>query len=127
MKEGAKTLRVLVVDDEPPVRDITKELLQMCGHDVSVAAGAHQALEVLGRQTFDVVVTDYRMPEVTGDELARRIRKRTPKQPIVFFTGFANYVNLEGEVVVHKPIMNIRNLLDGINQAMNAPARQSSN
>ena len=81
-------VRVLVVDDEPMVRTVTAKLLRLKGHDVQEAEGGPEALACLDDQApFDVIVTDLSMPDMSGRELAYRIRQRLPLQPILLLTG----------------------------------------
>jgi len=81
---------VLVVDDVSTAREITCRLLAETGFRVYSAGCAAQALEILGtaRPAIDLVVTDVVMPEVSGVELSRRIRKRWPATRIVFMSGY---------------------------------------
>ncbi|AEN73018.1 histidine kinase [Rhodothermus marinus SG0.5JP17-172] len=80
-------VRVLLVDDEPGVRNVLTRLLALHGHTVVQAASAAEALAHLEREAFDIVFTDQGMPEVSGVELARQIRARYPQLPIVLITG----------------------------------------
>jgi CheY-like chemotaxis protein len=81
---------VLVVDDVSTAREITCRLLADAGFRVYSAACAGQALEILAhaRPAIDLVVTDVVMPEVSGVELVRRIRKRWPATRVVFMSGY---------------------------------------
>jgi len=83
-------LTVLVVDDVSAAREITCRLLAEAGHRVFGAACAAQALELLARArpAIDLVVTDVVMPEVSGVELAQRIRKRWPATRVLFMSGY---------------------------------------
>jgi len=83
----ARTLRILVVDDEPMVRTVTAKLLNLKGHTVTEATGGPEALALLDEAPFDVVVTDLSMPEMSGRELAAHVRRRCPDLPIVLLTG----------------------------------------
>jgi signal transduction histidine kinase len=82
-------LAILLVDDEDLVRTATAEMLRDLGHDVVEAAGGAQALTRLGTGHFDVVLTDYMMPQMDGGELAQRIRQRHPSMPILIITGYS--------------------------------------
>ena len=80
-------LRVLVVDDEPMVRTVTTKLLGLRGHAVTDVDGGPAALAALASTTFDVVVTDLSMPDMSGRELAAAIRHRHPGLPVLLLTG----------------------------------------
>jgi PAS domain S-box-containing protein len=87
---GAKPVRVLVVDDEEPVRKILTDYLEYEGLEVVTAANAAEALALLGAgQTVDALVTDLSMPGVSGLELIRSVQKRLPGLPAVLLTGYA--------------------------------------
>jgi len=98
-------LRVLVVDDEPMVRTVTTKLLRMRGHDVRDVDGGPAALAALAEGTFDLVVTDLSMPEMSGRELAAAVRHRHPGLPVLLLTGDTD-AEVEGSdvaAVVKKP------------------------
>ena len=80
--------RILVVDDEPFVRQSVQILLQDYGYIVDEAESGFQALALFEPGKFDMIFTDYLMPEMKGDQLAAAIKKRSPKQPIVMITAF---------------------------------------
>lgn len=80
-KAGAKN--ILVVDDEPDVRDLFREVLSMDGHSVMEAKDGPEALDLFKRSFFDLVITDFEMPEMRGDELAARLRELVPNQRII--------------------------------------------
>ena len=79
---------ILVVDDEEYVCDALKMLLTLDGHDVATANSGSEALDLFSQRPFDVVITDYSMPAMKGDELAAAIKSRNPAQPIVMITAF---------------------------------------
>jgi CheY-like chemotaxis protein len=79
---------ILVVDDEPLVRQTIQMLLQDDGYVVEKAGSGAEALAMFEPGKFDMVFTDYFMPEMKGDQLAAAIKKRSPKQPVVMITAF---------------------------------------
>lgn len=97
--------RLLVVDDEAMVRSVTAKLLRLKGHTVEEADGGLRALDRLAEQPFDLVVTDLGMPEMSGSELAYRIRQHHPRLPIVLLTGHTDAEDQSEyvDVVVKKP------------------------
>lgn len=103
--------RILVVDDEPLVCDAVAMMLSFDGHQVQTAHSGPEALACLERETFDLVITDYAMPEMRGDELAQQVVLRYPQMPILMITAHAevlaaNKVPLPGVVMVlSKPFM----------------------
>ncbi len=84
------TRRVLVVDDEEEVRTLTARMLAAGGYRVITAAGALQALQLAESATVRLVVTDLRMPGMSGEELAEHLRRRTPELPVLFMSGYTS-------------------------------------
>jgi PAS domain S-box-containing protein len=83
-------LRVLVVDDQQDVADMVAVLVDALGHDVSTVYDAGTALEMAGRDAFDVIITDLGMPDLSGYELAERVRRdpRLRNLRLVALTGY---------------------------------------
>ncbi len=83
--------RILVVDDEAPVLGFVRRVLEPNGYEIVTAKSGKQALEIVGANTpFDALVTDLVMPEMTGDELARRMRAASPDLKVLYLTGFSD-------------------------------------
>ena len=80
-------MRILVVDDEPAVREAVERALRVEGHDVLLAADGLEALEALEGRPPDAVVLDVLMPRVDGLELCRRIRGRGDRTPVLMLTA----------------------------------------
>jgi CheY-like chemotaxis protein len=85
----ATAKKILVVDDEPFVCDTVKLLLACDGHEVEAALSGAEALEKFSPGKFDVVITDYSMPGLKGDELGMKIKALAPGQPVVLITAYA--------------------------------------
>ncbi|HSK63395.1 MAG TPA: PAS domain-containing protein, partial [Pyrinomonadaceae bacterium] len=81
-------LRILVVDDEAPVRETLAEMLVAVNHKVELAGSGQEAVEKVRRGSFDFVFTDLAMPEMDGWETARAIRKYCPNVRIILVTGY---------------------------------------
>ena len=80
--------RVLVVDDEPLIRELLMECLEIAGLDAESADCGPAALKLLKTESFDLILTDMKMPEMTGLELIRRIRDLDEDVAIIMMTGF---------------------------------------
>ncbi len=89
--EGRATGRViLLVDDEPLVRMGTALLLEELDHCVVQASSAAQALELLAENArIDLIITDFRMPDMDGLEMINRARQERPAMPAILMTGYA--------------------------------------
>ena len=79
--------RVLAVDDQRYFRELIEGLLVEEGYDVQTAASGEEALHILEREDFDIVVSDLVMPGIDGVELCRQVRQRQPDQDLVMVTG----------------------------------------
>ena len=80
-------LRILVVDDEPALRNVLARLLTLKGHTVLEASSGKEALEIARREKLDLVITDLGMPEMHGRELAHHLKQSFPDLPVFLLTG----------------------------------------
>ena len=103
------SLRILVVEDEPLVREVLGVYLAEDNHRVTTAENGRDGLEKFRAGEFDLVMTDRSMPEMNGDALASEIKKLRPAQPVLLLTGFGDIMAGTGEkpsgvdLVVSKP------------------------
>jgi two-component system, cell cycle sensor histidine kinase and response regulator CckA len=89
--DSKRPASVLVVDDEAAVRELESRMLMQAGYDVHVVDDAETALQwIRGDRRVDLVLADVNMPEMNGDEMARRIRALRPEMKILFVTGFSD-------------------------------------
>ncbi len=79
---------ILVVDDEEVIRKNLYDILSLEGHQVTLASGGEQGIEIFKRGDFDLVFTDLGMPEVSGWQVAKAIKQVDPKTPVVIITGW---------------------------------------
>ena len=101
---------VLVVDDEDGIRKYVDRVLQGAGYTTVVASNGPEALRLAaGMPTLDLLVTDVMMPEMSGCELARRLRLANPDLKVLYVTGFSDrlfdekVMMWENEAFVEKP------------------------
>jgi PAS domain S-box-containing protein len=94
--------RILIVDDEITVGDMTKKKLEHLGYKVTLVTSSPQALEIFTHDphVFDLVITDMTMPELTGDRLARKLLSIRPGIPIILCTGYSHIINREQAMAV---------------------------
>lgn len=103
-------MRVLIVDDEVLLLRSLRRRLVRAGHHVMIASNGREALEALAEADFDVIVTDVRMPEMTGLELARRLSRLQPTLPVIFMSGHAD--TFDRELLELNPIAVLEKPLD---------------
>jgi CheY-like chemotaxis protein len=84
------SLTLLCIDDEPNVLAVRKMLLETVGYRVLLAGSGPQGLDILQRQHVQTVIVDYKMPEMTGSEVAARIRQTHPGMPIIMLSAFVD-------------------------------------
>ena len=101
--------RILVIDDEAEIVEIVKDVLSAEGHEVATALNGHAGLATARTAAFDVVFTDLGMPDMTGWEVAERVREHSPKSAVVLVTGWGATLDQEEvrrhgvEAVLNKP------------------------
>ena len=79
--------RILVVEDQEPVRVCLRMMLELEGHQVTEASNGAEALKLFAISHFDLVVTDFEMPVMNGNELAVNIKQLAPSLPILMITA----------------------------------------
>ncbi len=100
--------RILLADDQAGVREAIKLLLSSDHHLVTEAANGKEALELYGIAKHDLVITDYDMPGMNGDELAAAIKRLAPRQPVLMITAYPVRPASPGnpvDLVLHKPFL----------------------
>ncbi|HET6410183.1 MAG TPA: response regulator [Chthoniobacteraceae bacterium] len=123
--KSVSPLQILVVEDEPLVREVLNVYLMEDNHQVVMASNGREGLEQFRSRGFDLVLTDRAMPEMNGDELAGEIRRLKPDQRIVLLTGFGDLMSGSGEhprdvdLVVSKPF-TLTTLREAISRCVGA-------
>ncbi len=107
------------MDDEPAIREILKLLLQLDGHTVVEAQDGGRACLLYTPGEFDLVITDYSMPGMSGAELARTIKTLVPSQPMLMLTAHAAELSKEEnpvDAILEKPfsVSNLRMMLSAL-------------
>ena len=109
MRKDKPPPTVLVVDDEPLIRQISRRTLEAHGYLVTEAATGLDAIELLSHGTpLDLLIADLDMPELTGDEMVRRIRAARPDLKVLYVTGHIDLLLdarpfWDGEAFLEKP------------------------
>ncbi len=106
------TARILVVDDDPGVRESVAELLAAFGMSATTAVSGRAALGLCGRDCpFDIVLADVVMADIGGVQLAEMLRERHPDLPVILMTGRDSLVDGvidEGVVPLFKPFSSLQ-------------------
>lgn len=103
-----RRLRCLLAEDDDLLGPVLRAMLEGAGFEVHAVASGRAALELLARASFDVVVTDYRMPLGNGVDVLRAVRRGSPDCPVIVISGYADEA-VEAEVrdaggrLLHKP------------------------
>ena len=82
--------KILIVDDEEKIRNILKIMLERWGYKTEQAINGEEALKLLQKDNFSLVITDLKMPYMGGMELIKEIRKIDPKYPVMVLTAFGS-------------------------------------
>lgn len=112
---------ILVIDDQKSIRTIIALVLKDFGHEVELAEDGQQGIELLkGLRDFDMVITDIKMPNKDGNEVARHIRKSDKASvPVVAITAFPAEAEMElFDYTITKPFM-LENLRDVVTRFTN--------
>jgi len=125
IRSGAKPAVILVVDDDPTIRELTRDQLQEGGYQVVTASGSSEALSLVQSKGSEIalVVLDMNMPEMTGQELGQRLADMNLPAKVLFVTGYApeqvaEWTGVEPDRMLQKPFRlsdlldRVRNLLD---------------
>lgn len=114
-----KSMRILMVDDEPLICESMRMMLELDGHEMDEAYSGWEALQKLDHLKFDLIFTDFCMPDMKGDQLARAVRGRNAQPPVVMITGFPpNPAPVEVARVMIKPfdLRSIRGVIRDLNK-----------
>jgi len=114
---------ILFIDDEKAIADIAKKSLERLGYNVISKTDSMEAITLFkgNSDKFDLIITDYSMPNLTGFELAKEVLAIRPDFPIILCTGLSDDINLETKMIkkfIRKPFSikeiarNIRDILD---------------
>ena len=114
---------ILLVDDNANGLKARKMVLEELGYKIVTACHGRDALAQFTPKTFDLVVTDYKMPYVDGLELIASLRKREPELRIVLISGFAdtlglNEENTQADVVIQKNANEVAHLVRAVSRLM---------
>jgi signal transduction histidine kinase/ActR/RegA family two-component response regulator len=119
-----RAARVLVIDDEPEIRGVIRDMLTSVGHTVVEASSGEEGLAYCGSAEVEVILTDVSMPGMSGWDVAAECRRRFPKVPLGFVTGWGDRLDPDetlrsgARFVLSKPFapINLQSLVAGVLQ-----------
>jgi len=113
-----------MVDDNKDGLTARKHVLDELGHRTVTASSAKAALDLFAAQKFDLVVTDYKMPDMSGIVLIQRLRVLNPAVPVILISGFVTVLGLDegttgADVVIMKSANEVQLLLRHVTRLLN--------
>jgi CheY-like chemotaxis protein len=99
MSRSCDRRNILVVDDDASVCEALTMVLQSFGHRVRSVSSGTQALGIFEPAKFDVIITDFFMPFMTGDKLADAIKRLSPSQPVVMLTAYPEKLRAQAQPI----------------------------
>ena len=120
--------RILIVDDNKMGLSARRAVLEAVGHKITTASCAAEALGLFDDGgSFDLVVTDYKMPKMNGVELIAELRVRSASLPIILISGFTdtlglNEANTQADAVLQKSANEVAQLMRAVAKLLNKPA-----
>jgi len=113
---------ILIVDDNPNMSSLLADMLEVFDYPSVRAADGQQALAELDKQEFSMIITDMRMPNMTGLELLQKVKEKHPKLPVVLISGYSmnsldnNTAGIKPDGFLSKPFMmtDIERLLNSL-------------
>ena len=120
---------ILLVDDNPHGLIARKTLLEELGYIIHTGMSGEEALELLSRQRVDLIITDFRMPNMDGAELIRRVRQAHTDMPIILLSGFVEPMGLSeastgADVVLAKSAGEVGSLIRSVRRLLSRPPRK---
>ena len=118
------SLRILLIDDNRHGLAARRTLLEQLGHKVTLASGGQDGIDQFLSEKFDLVVTDYRMPDISGQQVIRKIRQAGSSVPIVMLSGYVEALGLTeqstgADLVLTKGPGEVRELLRAVERLGN--------
>ena len=120
---GNSRTRILIVDDNRQGLIARQHVLRESGHDVAICETAREALDRFQRESFDLVITDFKMPASSGVDLIRDLRSLKPEVPIILISGFSDALGLDEETtgadaVIQKSHTEVQQLLRAVSRLL---------
>jgi CheY-like chemotaxis protein len=123
-----RPLNILIVDDEEGVRRFVERVIRQAGHEATIAVDGPQALDAAAKlESIDLLITDWMMPKMNGDELARLMRVNRPSLKVLYLSGFSDQLFKEkgpgrrDEAFLEKPC-SVKSLMDVVALLLSGPS-----
>ena len=119
---------ILIVDDEEIIRDFLSEVLE--DYEISLACDGDEAIEKLHERSYDLVITDLRMPKVPGEEVVKAVRELRPETKVIVISGYSSLYTVSKSVshgacaFLSKPF-SIKELMQTVTGALEAGEAQN--
>jgi CheY-like chemotaxis protein len=124
MNHNLRNKKVLIVEDNPNMSELLSDMLLQCFDLKSQKAqDGENALVILGKENFDLIITDLRMPKMDGKELLKALKQNYPQIPVVVITGYEGEYDPEDDPkpdgFLFKPfkVQQVKELLSGLLQS----------
>ncbi len=104
--QKTKNIKVLYVEDEKEVREQTQRFLNHYFKEIVVSFDGQEAWEEFQKTNFDLIISDLKMPKMSGTELIKKIKETSPSLPIIAMSGLSsnNGIEPEGTIKLTKPV-----------------------
>ena len=117
-------VRILVVDDEPGIREMVQRHFRFLGFEVGTAENGRAALDMMAGERYDIVISDIMMPEMTGPEMLQEIRSHYPMVHVIMMTGYVTMSNalacmrLGADTLIFKPLEDLEEVERAVEKAV---------
>ncbi len=119
-------IQVLVIDDEPSIRESLSEFLEIYGFEVSEAGSGEDGLKILEQKKHNVAIVDLRLPGISGESMILEAFKKNSEMKFLIHTGSIDYtiseslknISISKDNVLYKPTLDLKLFVDKINNLM---------
>ena len=128
-KSSHTSVHILLVDDNALGLAARKSVLEEHGYRITTASGGLEALDLMTGHEFQLLVTDFKMPRMTGVELIAEVRKQRPDIPVILLSGFADTLGLSetnsgADAVIQKSAAEVQHLVRTVGRLLRKAPRK---
>lgn len=122
-KSSSSPVRILLVDDNQLGLAARKTVLEELGYRITTATSGHEAMDGFASDAYDLIITDYKMPRMSGKDLIERVRKQAPAVPVILLSGFVDALGLDekstgADVVIQKSANEVAHLVRSVKRLL---------